>query len=125
MSLWAGLTRLTVARWRAFGPASKYSDANLGRNRSGKFPKPSRCLMKALRFSVEYGSCGRRQNAAVAERARSELHAALHPRHDAVFFQLSTAAPMSSGTVARSRKRSLQFSRTCLISAAVNEGPRQ
>ena len=30
----------------------------------------------------------RRQNAAIAKRARAKLHAAVHPRHDAIFGKL-------------------------------------
>ena len=91
----------------------------------GEFANRFPVFDKGVQVFSGVGVLGRSKNAAIAQRAGAELHAALHPGDDAVILNWSTAAPSISGVVESTLNRSLQFSRTCLISAALKDGPKQ
>ena len=77
-----------VERKRALVPTSKYSVAQLGRNRGGEFAERLAVLDEDVEVLGGIGIERRSQDAAVAQRARAELHAAVHPGHDLVVVQL-------------------------------------
>src|ERR1700733_9377587 len=59
----------------------------LGGHRSREFPQGLAVLDEGVEIFGRVGVLGRGQNAAIAESARAELHAPLHPGDDAVFLQ--------------------------------------
>jgi hypothetical protein len=57
------------------------------RHGGGKLRKGSRCLMKLLRFSVEYGFSGEARILRLPNARGPKLHPPLHPRNDLMIVQ--------------------------------------